>query len=386
LKGAAIDYLLIGDEPDLAPIRKRALADGLAAAAAPPPGVELVTGAWPGVKMGRGGGFSAGPTAIPWVDSNGWAVRLARALHPEAAVWVDAPPAAGARITADAYRLAIADTAAFGGRWLVSLDDALAKSLAAGEATALATWQKLGAAAGFFAAHRNWLTYEPMAVIGVISSFAGDNQFFSQELLNLLGRAGAHYRVLPKSAVSEASCDSLRAVVYADADPPADALRKRILAFVAAGGTLITSPRWGDAPGAPAGPGAVPRFSMRSLGKGLIALADAAPDDPYEWASDSVLLMSHRYDLVRFWNGGAVGSYCAMSPDRKRSVAHLLFYSGRGAPDSVAVRIAGRYRAVKAFTIDRQELPPVETERAADAIEVHLPPVGQYVALELEVA
>jgi hypothetical protein len=148
---------------------------------------------------------------------------------------------------------------------------------------------------------------------------------------------------------------------------------------------LITGPRWGGAPGAPAEGEILPRFSMRSLGKGKIALADSAPDDPYEWANDSVLLVSHRYDLVRFWNSGAAGSFCAISPDRRRSVAHLLFYAGRG-PDSVAVRIAGRYRAVRASTIDQPELALVDTQRGADAVEVHLPPVAQYVALELEVA
>jgi hypothetical protein len=384
LKGTAIDYLIVADAADLAAVRKRALADGIAASAAPPPGVELVTGTWPGVQMGRGAAASAGPTGIPWVDSNGWAVRLAQALHPEAAVWVDAPPAAGARLTADTYRLAIADSAAYGGRWIVSLDDSLAKSLAARDSTALATWKKLAAATGFFAAHSNWLAYTPLAVIGVISGFAGANQFFSQEVLNLMGRVGAHYRVLPKGAVAEASFESLRAVSYTDAEPPSDALRKQVLAFVASGGMLIAGPAWGAVPSAPAKAGSLPNFSMRSLGKGTIALADSAPDDPFEWANDSVLLVSHRYDLVRFWNSGATGSFCAISPDRKRSVVHLLFYTGRG-PDSVAVRIAGRYRAVRASTIDQPELPAVGSEQAADSIEVRLPPVSQYVALDLEV-
>jgi hypothetical protein len=385
LKGTAIDYLLIADAADLAAVRKRALADGLAASAAPPPGVELVTGTWPGVKTGRGAAASAGPTGIPWVDSNGWAVRLALALHPDSAVWVDAPPAAATRLAAGAYPLAIADSAAYGGRWIVSLDDSLAQSLAARDSTALATWKKLAAAAGFFAAHGNWLTYTPLAVIGVISGFAGESQFFSQEVLNLLGRVGAHYRVLPKSALAEASFESLRAVSYTDAEPPSDALRKQVLAFVAAGGMLITGPAWGALPSAPAKAATLPNFSLRPLGKGSIALADSAPGDPFEWANDSVLLVSHRYDLVRFWNSGATGSFCAISPDRRRSLVHLLFYTGRG-PDSVAVRIAGRYRAVRASTIDQPELAAVETERTADAIEVRLPPVSPYVALELEVA
>src|ERR1017187_1448513 len=57
-------------------------------------------------------------------------------------------------------------------------------------------------------------------------------------------------------------------------------------------------------------------------------IAKADPDDPYVLASDSALLISHRYELLRFWNGGAVGSYLTVAPDRKRAVAHLLFLRG----------------------------------------------------------
>jgi hypothetical protein len=66
-------------------------------------------------------------------------------------------------------------------------------------------------------------------------------------------------------------------------------------------------------------------------------------------------------------------------------VAHLPFYSGR-ASEPVAVRIAGRYRPVRASTIGKRERPEVDMQREADSIEVHLPPASQYVALELEIA
>ena len=111
---------------------------------------------------------------------------------------------------------------------------------------------------------------------------------------------------------------------------------------------LITGPKWGDVPGTPAKAEEHPRYSWRALGKGRIALAHEDPDDPYLWANDSVVLVSHRYDLVRFWNGGATGSFYTMSPDRKQAVVHLLFYANRG-PDSASVRIAGRFRGVKAW-------------------------------------
>jgi hypothetical protein len=72
---------------------------------------------------------------------------------------------------------------------------------------------------------------------------------------------------------------------------------------VSAGGLLITGPKWGVPPGMPATE-EHPRYAARTLGKGRLAIAKADPDDPYVLASDSALLISHRYELLRFWNGG----------------------------------------------------------------------------------
>src|SRR5258708_5627712 len=107
--------------------------------ASPPDGVTVVKGLWPGIRLGRSGGNSdatAGPTGEPWVDSNGWRVRLARAQRTGASVWIDAVPT-GPRLSAAAYVTAFADAAAAGGRWIISLDDKLAAGIAAQESQAL---------------------------------------------------------------------------------------------------------------------------------------------------------------------------------------------------------------------------------------------------------
>jgi hypothetical protein len=387
VKGTAIDFLLIANGDELAPVRSRAQQNGLQVAApdAAPAGVRIVTGAWPGVQMrGGGGGASAGPTGVPWVDSNAWKIRLNRTLDPGVAVWVNAPPAERAFITAASYLIAISDSAAYGGRWIITLDAPLVTGLAARKSESLATWKGLTAAAGFFAAHKNWPDYAPRAVVGVVSDFTGDNEFFSGELLNLMGRAGLHYRILPKDKISAQSFESLRAVSYTDASAPSADLRKQILAFVEAGGMLIAAPKWGPVAGPPVTPVERPGFSMRTLGKGKIALADDDPVDPFSWAADANVLVSHRYDLVRFWNGGAACSYYTVAPGRKQALVHLLFYAMRG-PDSATVRVAGKYRAARASTVDQPQVADMAMEAHGDAVEVHLPQVSQYVALELDV-
>ena len=382
LRGTAIDCLLIDNSDEFVAVRERAQQAGLRVLYPDDPaqGIEILKGAWPGVKMSRNGGAEAGPTGVPWVDSNGWNILLARALRPEHEVWVDAPPDAGAFITADSYRIAFADSAAYGGRWIISLDKSLAAALAAGKTEAQGPWQRLTQTVAFFGAHKGWADYAAAGVAGVISDFSGDNEFFSREVLNLLARAGLHYRILPKQ--NRWSTDGLRALLYVDAGKPAPALRKQMDDFVEAGGMLI-SPFWpkvvaGAWPLAP-----LDKYFISNAGKGKIVTCKSPSDDPYVFANDAVVLVSHRYDMVRFWNSGATASFYTLAPDRRGAVVHLLFYSYRG-PDAASVRIAGKYRAVRAATVENADVAGVQLEPQRDAVEIHLPQVSQYVALELE--
>ena len=60
LKGTPINWLLVDKDASLAPVLEQAKQAGLQVAeiAAPPAGVVILPGDWPGVAMGRGGGTS----------------------------------------------------------------------------------------------------------------------------------------------------------------------------------------------------------------------------------------------------------------------------------------------------------------------------------------
>ena len=346
-------------------------------------GGTLVKGVWPGVRMSRRGvDADAGPTGVAWVDSNAWLARLTAARHP-GAVWIDAPPEGNRPRTPQQYLITMADSAAAGARWLITLDEALAAGIVGRDPKSLAAWRQIGAASRFFAEHAGWAKWAPQAVVGVISDFAGANEFMGQELLNLLDRAGQHYRIVLKNRMTADALTGLRAVLYADQDPPSAALRRQILAFVESGGRLITAPVWGEPPGKLSGSATVPGYTERVLGKGRVNMAAAAPDDPYVIANDSVVLVSHRYDLVRCWNSGAFWSYYTLAPDRTRAAVQLLFYADRG-PDAASVRVAGRWRKAAVSTIEEPAPAPVKLETQGDAVEVYLPQVSQYAALQLE--
>ena len=349
LRDSPIDTLLIesGAVADEAKRRR------LTVIAKPPQDVTVIKGEWPGVRIDANGGTSAGPTGAPWIDSNGWRVRLERARNPGREVCVDAPPK-GPRLSVDAYAMAFLDAAVFGARWIVTLDDA-------GEA-----WPRIKAAARLFGAHPDWRSYAPKAVVGVLSDFTGENEFMGTEVLNLLARANQQYRVIPRSRPEFAG---LRAILYVDAQSPPRDLRLRLESFVTAGGLLMAGPKWG-----PAG--------VHTMGKGRIAVSRKPPEDPWVLANDSILQVSHRHDLVRFFNVGAVNSF--LTGDDNRSLLHLLFYTDKG-PQDLSVWLAGRYRAAKLWTPVETAARTLEPRTVRDGIELHLPPLGQYAAIELEV-
>ncbi|MGD0498310.1 MAG: hypothetical protein ABSC23_07730 [Bryobacteraceae bacterium] len=385
LSETCIDCVVMAPDASLDAVAARAKQNGLTVIdpAAPPSDVVISSGVWPGVQSGQGpAAASAGPTGNPWVDSNGWLVRLERARHPDSRVWIDAQPK-GPRLLPSTYVLAVTDAAACGGRWIVSLDGQLAGDLAQSKPEALATWKRVTGAARFFADHADWTQLAPAAVVGIVSDFAGDDEFMGRELLNLVSRTNQQYRIILKDRAVSGSFTGLRGVIYADLAPPGPALRDRVLAYVQSGGMLITGPNWGAAPGAPARNQLHPRYGLRTLGRGSVAFAKEDLSDPYQVANDSAVLISHRYDLVQFWNGGAVESYYTASPDKRRAVVHMMFFADRG-PASVSVRVAGSFRTGKLWTLDGVGPRAIEMEHDKEAVELHLPFVSQYAAAELE--
>ena len=212
------------------------------------PAVAIAGNVWPGVNITQGGGdANAGPTSLPWLDSNGWYIQLTRARL-RAPLWLAFdPPGKGAVFSAQSYANAIADSEAAGGRWLISLDDDFRASLAEGAAPALQSWKQITTAARFFRDHAGWRSYRSLGLVGVISDFNGPNFEMSGEVLNLMARRDLLFRVIWKSQTAAQPFTGLKALLYADAAAPDAALRRKITDFVQQGGLLIIRARVGRA-------------------------------------------------------------------------------------------------------------------------------------------
>jgi hypothetical protein len=355
------------------------------------PALAVADNVWPGVNISSGGGAAtAGPTSVPWLDSNGWYVQLARA-RVETPLWlmVD-PPAKGAVVSAESYANTIIDSETWGGRWVISLDENLRAELAAGTAAAQRAWNRIAATARFFEDHSVWKSYRSLGPVGVISDFSGDNFTSGGEILNLMARRDLLFRVIWKSRAMAQSFAGLRALIYADAAPPDTALRGKITSFVEQGGLLIAGPKW-PLQGKPVPPDFDTQFDVRTLGKGRLAVARKELDDPYQVAVDTQFLLSHRYDLMKVYNNRSSGcSRFTASADGKTALLQCLnFAAGPSAAPAAkrTVWVREQYRGGRLWTIGSAPVPlNAEPSEEYFGVEYHLPAMAapSYLALEFE--
>ena len=360
--------------------------------AASSPGVAFTGNVWPSIKLSEQpkkkvtnpDRVEAGPTGVPWVDSNGWFVRLARTLLPGKPVWIAAEPPGETAPSPESYALAVADAAAYGGRWVVTLDAVLARGLAAGKPAERATWKRIAAALSFFEGRQQWQSYEPQAVLGVLSDFSGGNEFLSTEALNLIPRRHLPFRIIDKTRAHAGAFDGLKAIVYTDHDPPDKLVREALAAFTAGGGGVISPiPSAGLAPHSPPIRESHPRFVEYASGNGRIAVAREEISDPYLLAADAHTLLSRANDLIRVWNGGPANSYYTSSPDGHSALVQIVSYIRRPV-SHISLGVLGSWRAARLWTLDSRSPYPLRNIAQGEWTEMRLPPLAVYGAVELE--
>ena len=308
---------------------------------------------WPGI---RATAQSSGPTGVPWVDWNGWQVRMMLAREPGKPAWVDVEPPVDALPAS--HEAAVADAAAFGGRWIASAPQPV--------------WTKVTKAAAFFETHREWDAMEPAGVLAIVSDFAGPNEFLSGEVLNLLARRHLAYKVMHVSLIGDLT--GIKGVLYVSREPAP----KRLLDWAAQGGLLL-APLGTSVKGAAE---EEDRWNIHTTGQGRVAVAKKQWSDPYSLAVDTHLLFGRKHDLIRMWNPGSLNTFYKTSADGSAGVVHLINYAFRGAANEVTVGLSEKYSSVTMHTFDAST--PLKPVLAGPGIEIQIPPLAVYAALELK--
>jgi hypothetical protein len=342
---------------------------------------------WPGVKMDsmKGDTAVAGPTGVPWVNSNAWFSILSAELAPGKTIWLDfdAPEESTVAHPAN-YPLAVADSEVYGARWVVSLDDKLRDALLKGVPQATATWRKTCDTLAFFAAHPQWAKYKSQGILTVISDFRGDNRFVSGEALNLLNRRHVQFKVIERSKALMGPMPGIRALLWLDKEAPSADQTANSLAFVRRGGLLIASKYWG-----PTGAKATRRdpsidYDVYNVGEGQIAVPDEGFQDPYQVALDTQLLVSRRNDLARLYNPATTNCHCSYDPIHKERLVQVLNYSTAPAA-FVTLWVNTQVHAARFWNAGIAQSQTIKGVAAIPGTDFGLPTITVSSALEIEV-
>jgi len=387
---AFIDRALrLGIEIVLKGTRAEVLWSGTSGAAwkSPAEVLAISDGVWPGVPATReDGGASAGPTGVPWVDSNGWRIRLALAMRPSKPVWiaVGSPKKVGVLRKED-YVLAVADAAAYGGRWVIWLDRELRDGLTQRSGNALDVWRGIVETLRFFEQQSRQQDFRPAATWGVVSDFSGGNEFLSHEILNLMMRRHLPFVILEKSGAATADFEGLLAVVYPDREAPGRALERKLERFIRQGGLLVVNKNYPVPRSPSAGTDPYGRFRIQRLGKGRIAVSVQDLADPYLTVADAHLILSRRHDLFRLYNGGSVYVYLTRGDRAGLTLIQLLNYAARSSANLISLALRDKYRTARFRSLEDPHGKYLELQSVENGwFELHLPPFAVYALIELE--
>jgi hypothetical protein len=354
------------------------------------PILGVADGIWPGVPQEKAP--TGGPTNLPWVDSNGALLGMARALAPNKDVWIFVEPPTKAKLTVANYLLTVADAEAYGGHWVISLDDQMRAGLAAKSAQTAADWKKITDAVAFFGQNKTIRTYERMGRLAVMSNFSEPDRAFGEDTLNMFPRLREPFRVISRTQALAASLDGLQGIFFVDQVAPEPKLREKLTAFVKGGGTLFVRSTWPNPEGSPMQLSSAEDylyFNVRQLGKGRLAVAKEENPDTYFSCMDVQNIMSHRGDPARLYNGASMNYFYQVSPRGRQGVIHVLNYSRLPGSANALIFLKSPYRSAS-FESPEIALPvalkwsPLTSAYETGGAELSLPLISVYGAVRME--
>ena len=350
--------------------------------------VALTDCVWPGIRgnAGRNGTAAvAGPTGIPWLDTNAWLSQWARQRCESKSLWLAFEPAmTESAVDAASYRLALADSESCGARWIVSLDDRLRLALYDQQAAASEQWKQIIEVIAFFRSQSAWDELHPKAALGIAAGGADAQAFIQGEILNLLGRRQVPFRILGKGPWKVEEPQNLVAILCSEAGVPDATQRGLLLQFAEHGGLLIVPNTWAKPTGAVLSHDLEDDYVLVRFGSGRLAWSREAWQDPYRVAESVHLLMSRRNDLFRLGNGASMSVRCTGSSDGRMMLIQLVSFDRRAGGVPVSLWVKGEFRTAWLWKLGSNEPVTLSSKPEQGGQEFSLPPFTTFAAVELE--
>jgi hypothetical protein len=334
--------------------------------------------------------FTAGASALPWVDANGYLYGILRALYPDRPALLGYLPdeKAGVKpetlVPYNSLELALVEAWVNGGNYLLSLEPRYQARLLLGEAKALAAWRRLGRTARWLVKHRNLFGQPTFPAITVLVE---PNDGLA-EITNLLYRQNASPALAPAANPPAPDPARLLVLVAVGIQAPSAEILRRILSHAEAGTSVIVDATGDNAWWRDGQLKLTKRQEDReiySLGRGQVVAYREAISDPYNFAFDVIDIVTQKRRAARLWNaptGTALATFSPPGANRGRALLHLINY-GSKLDGEVLVAVQGSYSRA---TLLRPEGPSrsLPTARRGTTTEVTLPELERVGIVVLE--
>ena len=302
------------------------------------PVIGTYQGVWPGIQVMEDGAAKAGPSGSPWINTNSGFLRAARAFG-TSVIWIGNVPPPATAITSDNYLQAIADAAMVGARWVVALDDDLARRIHQGDAAALKDWARITHQLQFYEAHRDWRGFRPAGKLAVIQG-VDDGALLSGGILDMIAARHTPVRAVPPDRLKPEELAGASMAVDVDAASLTPEQRDVLKTFTRAGGTLLTGPAdW---------------KRSATAKKDQITLDDTQLKQLDDIWHDINSMIGRGNLGVRLFNVSSMLSNMLSSPDGKQVLIHLVNYANYPV-DSVTVHALGDFKQAYLYTPDGPE-------------------------------
>lgn len=280
---------------------------------------------WPGIQAGDHA--KAAPSGGPWIDTNTGFLRFVRAATP-AAIWIGNTPPAKTAVTTERYLQVISDAAMMGARWIVALDEDLARRLEKREPAALQAWKRMAAQLDWFEQHKNWRQYRPVGQLAIVQD-VDTGALYSGGVLDMI--AVKHTPVIPVPArqLSESSMAGSKMAVNVVPGALSPAQKDALTQFTRSGGRLLNGP---------------PDWRFPPMGTDKITLGDADVKKLDEIWKELNEMTGRRNLGARLFNVSSMLSNLLRSPDGAETILHLVNYSDFPV-ENVTVQVLGKYRS-----------------------------------------
>jgi hypothetical protein len=334
--------------------------------------VLAVRGSSPGTVKMENNVVTAGASSGQWIDANLWLVGSYRLGPDWRPVWVSHNPSGG---SAQVYLRSVADAAAAGGRWIVSLEDSLRARLWQKDDSALAVWRDVIRLVKFYEDNPGWRSFTPFGNLAIVPYSGGPNEENAEEYLNLIARQRIPYKVIDRSQLASTPLGGFRAVLALTLSPPTDAERKALSAYAAEGGMVLAGPSWGGAPKDQS-------YTVVQAGKGGVAVYREESPEAQSLTRDlSDLLVTEEFG-VNVFDAPSVLAYVSSSESGRRMLIHLVNYADQPA-DSITLWVHQGFNTARLYTPDGGPV-SITPRRSGGRIEISVRGLRTCGALLLE--